>query len=106
MDRIWKDKWVWLFAALVFGMVYFVWTAMAHAADLGGTCCSDLEERVAELEATTAKKGNRKVSLTISGQVDAGLSWVSVGSFDKTQVMQSGNDRSFVAMTGDARINK
>ena len=39
------------------------------AADLGGTCCSDLEERVAELEATAARKGNRKVSLTISGYI-------------------------------------
>ncbi len=41
----------------------------AEAADLGGDCCADLEERVAELEATTARKGNRKVSLTISGWV-------------------------------------
>lgn len=41
----------------------------ASAADLGGNCCADLEERVAELEATTARKGNRKVSLTISGWV-------------------------------------
>ena len=28
----------------------------AKAADLGGDCCADLEERVAELEATTARK--------------------------------------------------
>ena len=39
----------------------------ASAADLGGNCCADLEERIAELEATTARKGNRKVSLTITG---------------------------------------
>ena len=32
----------------------------AKAADLGGDCCADLEERVAELEATTARKGNRR----------------------------------------------
>src|SRR5256714_15538211 len=42
----------------------------AKAADLGGDCCADLEERVAELEATTARKGNRKMSLTITGQVN------------------------------------
>ena len=41
----------------------------AQAADFGGDCCADLEERVAELEATTARKGNRKVSLTVYGQV-------------------------------------
>ena len=27
----------------------------ASAADLGGNCCADLEERIAELEATTAR---------------------------------------------------
>jgi hypothetical protein len=42
----------------------------AKAADLGGNCCADLEERVAELEATTVRKGNRKVSLTLTGQID------------------------------------
>lgn len=42
----------------------------AWAADLGGDCCADLEERVAELEATTVRKGNRKVSVKLSGQVN------------------------------------
>jgi hypothetical protein len=42
---------------------------MVNAADLGGDCCADLEERIAELEATTVRKGNRKVSLTISGYI-------------------------------------
>ena len=45
----------------------------AAAADFGDGCCSDLEERVAELEATTARKGNRAVSLTISGEVNKAL---------------------------------
>jgi hypothetical protein len=45
----------------------------AQAADLGGDCCADLEERVAELEATVARKGNRRVSLTISGQVSTAI---------------------------------
>jgi hypothetical protein len=47
----------------------------ASAADLGGNCCADLEERIAELEATTVRKGNRKMSLTISGQVDRVVTW-------------------------------
>ena len=42
---------------------------LAGAADLGGNCCADLEERIAELEATTGRKGNRTVSLTITGWV-------------------------------------
>ncbi|MEO0811159.1 MAG: porin, partial [Pseudomonadota bacterium] len=48
----------------------FVFSSLAHAADLGGECCTDLEERIAELEATTARKGNRTVSLTVSGYVN------------------------------------
>src|SRR5512143_2533612 len=53
--------------------------ALAHkpakAADLGGDCCADLEERVAELEATTVRKGNKKVSVTLSGWVVKDLTW-------------------------------
>jgi len=45
----------------------------AKAADLGGDCCADLEERVAELEATTARKGNRVVSLQVSGRVNRAI---------------------------------
>jgi hypothetical protein len=52
----------------------------AKAADLGGDCCADLEERVAELEATTARKGNRKVSLTISGQVTTAVMYWNDGN--------------------------
>jgi hypothetical protein len=44
-------------------------TTVAGAADFAQSCCADLEERVAELEATTARKGNRKVSVTVSGYI-------------------------------------
>ncbi|MBT3070901.1 hypothetical protein KKP04_08480 [Rhodomicrobium sp. Az07] len=55
------------------GLVMGSWTltaSSAKAADLGA---DDLEERVAELEATTVRKGNRKVSLELSGQVNRAL---------------------------------
>lgn len=60
-------------AAAVIGAA--VYAQHAKAADLGGNCCADLEERVAELEATTARKANRKVSLTIYGQVSRAVLW-------------------------------
>jgi hypothetical protein len=48
--------------------------APASAADLGGSCCADLEEREAELEATASRKGQReKVELKISGFVGRAL---------------------------------
>ena len=59
-------------ASLVIGGVAMA-PATARAADLGGDCCSDLEARVAELEATTVRKGNRKISLTLSGRVNANM---------------------------------
>ena len=46
---------------LVTGGLILGTSVSAQAADLGGDCCGDLEERIAELEATTARKGNRKV---------------------------------------------
>jgi Gram-negative porin len=61
-------------AGLLVGGVAFS-PKVARAADLGGDCCADLEERVAELEATTARKGNKKVSLTITGRVAASMTW-------------------------------
>ncbi|MGE0698097.1 MAG: porin [Hyphomicrobiaceae bacterium] len=49
------------------------WPVRAADLEPGGDCCRDLEERVAELEATVAKKGNRKLTLTISGQVSRSI---------------------------------
>ncbi len=48
-------------------IAYVLSTTPSRAADLGGDCCADLEERIAELEATTARKGNRKVTLSVTG---------------------------------------
>ena len=77
----------------------------ASAADLGGNCCADLEERIAELEATTARKGNRKVSLTISGWVGEQVMWWDDGAARGTYVTGLGTTlASHVAFTGQATI--
>jgi hypothetical protein len=60
--------------------------AVAVAADLGGDCCADLEERVAELEATTARKGTRKVSLTVSGYVAQEITYWDDGGESNTYI--------------------
>jgi hypothetical protein len=66
--------------ALSFAAMLAASMSTANAADLGGNCCADLEERVAELEATVVKKGNRKVSLTLSGQVNKMITYWSAGN--------------------------
>ncbi len=78
----------------------------AKAADLGGDCCADLEERVAELEATTARKGNRKMSLTITGQVHRLVLWWDDGRSSKTYYgVDSTNSSSRFSFLGSARVN-
>ncbi len=76
----------------------------ATAADLGGDCCADLEERIAELEATAARKGNRKVSLSISGQINKMLLAWDDGQESNAYVVGNKNDQSFFSFTGDAKI--
>jgi predicted porin len=77
----------------------------AFAADLGGNCCADLEERVAELEATTARKGNRKVSLTITGWVSSQLYWFDDGHESNVYVVDNATDlASNFKFTGSAQI--
>lgn len=77
----------------------------ASAADLGGNCCADLEERIAELEATTARKGNRKVSLTVSGFVHEALLIWDDGVERNAYVVTNEVARTRVRFVGDAKIN-
>jgi predicted porin len=80
-------------------------SAPAFAADLGGDCCADLEERVAELEATTARKGNRKVSLQIYGQISTGVMFFNNGNDSNTFVVDNSNSPSRFGFVGSAKIN-
>ena len=78
---------------------------MANAADLGGDCCADLEERVAELEATTARKGNRKVSLTISGYIAQEITVWDDGKESNTYIHGLGpTQASHIKLGGQAAI--
>jgi hypothetical protein len=78
----------------------------AQAADLGGDCCADLEERVAELEATTVRKGNKKVSVTLSGWVIKSMNWWDDGHDSSFVVGDKDYDlASRFAITGSATIS-
>jgi hypothetical protein len=77
----------------------------AMAADLGGNCCTDLEERVAELEATTARKGNRKVSLQIYGQVSETVMWWNDGAESNVYVQENNNIKNTLGFQGSAKVN-
>ncbi|MGD9829013.1 MAG: porin [Hyphomicrobiaceae bacterium] len=77
---------------------------IAKAADLGGNCCADLEERVAELEATTVRKGNRKVSVTLSGQVNRALLYWNDGSESGVYSIDNTQSSTRMRLRGSAKI--
>jgi hypothetical protein len=65
-----------------------------------------LDERIAELESTAARKGNRKVSLTVSGYINEALLYWNDGK--RSDIYQGTNDaaRSRFRFVGDAKIDK
>ena len=76
----------------------------AKAADLGGDCCADLEERVAELEATTARKGNKKVSVQIYGKVNYATMWWDDGGEQNAYTVNNNNESTRTGIKGSAKI--
>ena len=88
----------------VAAMAYAAWAGTAKAADLDGNCCADLEERIAEFEATAARKGNRKVSLTVSGHVNKALLIWDDGQASDTYVVGNKNDQTNFSFAGEAKV--
>ena len=81
----------WVAIAHVLAVAAVVLALPGRAADLGGNCCADLEERIAELEATTARKGNRKVSLTVYGTLNKSLmAWGDVDLAESEWTVRDG----------------
>jgi hypothetical protein len=86
------------------GMALGVGSAMA--ADFNAGCCADLDERIAELEVMTARKGTRNVSLTISGLVNRIVLHVDDGKGGYTYYgLESANFNSRFGFRGEAMIS-
>ena len=86
-------------AGMVLGMT------SSLAADLGGNCCADLEERVAELEATTVKKGTRKTSVELYGLVNAAIVAWDDGSRSNAAIGYGNhNQQTRFGIRGNAKI--
>lgn len=91
-------------AAVVAGL-----STSAIAADLGGSCCADLEERIAELEATTVRKGNRVVSLKISGSISHRIVWHDSDAPDASRPnklsIEDFDDAGDLRFSGSAKVS-
>lgn len=90
-------------AGLVLATAISTGTSSAFADDLG---FADLEERIAELEATVARKGNRKVSLTISGWVNENLVFWDDGTKRDAYVGTNAVEQSRVRFLGEAKVTR
>lgn len=80
---------------------YALSAPQAFSADSGGGL--DLEERIAELEALTARKGNRKVGLTIAGQVAHQLTFWDDGQESNAYVTGAGSP-THIRAVGSAHL--
>ena len=94
-----RSRWGLLTAAAA---VLLAAVAPASAGD-GDNCCADLETRVAELEALTTRKGNRALSLQISGTINqAELAWYD-GKASNVYTVTNDNYRSRFGFAGKPR---
>lgn len=78
--------------------------ASAVHADPGSACCIDLETRVAELEALTARKGNRNVDLKVWGFVNEAAMYWNDGFADNVYLITNEVERSRVGYFAEAKI--
>ena len=92
-------------AAILAGGLMLGAVVPAQSADLGGDCCGDLEERIAELEATTVRKGNRKVKLEIYGKVNEAVMFWDDGAEQNAYVVTNDASRSRFGFRGGAKIS-
>ncbi|HMN36882.1 MAG TPA: porin [Hyphomicrobium sp.] len=88
-----------LLACMTFG------PSPAASADLAASCCADLEERIAELEAASARTGTRKVSLVISGMITWPLMVWNDGAKSDAFIVTDEMKRPRLRFAGEARID-
>jgi hypothetical protein len=84
-------------------LIFVAWTVGATAEDT--SCCSDLEQRVAELESMVARRGNRAVSLQVTGLVNSAVMAWDDGGERNAYVVTNDNQRSRFSFVGKAAID-
>jgi predicted porin len=80
--------------------------SLAQAADPGSECCADLDARVAELEETVARRGNRRVGVEVYGLVNQALLGWYDGKESNAYLVTNDNQRTRFGFKGKAKIDK
>ena len=94
-----------LFAAAATALLGTFAPATAEAADLGGDCCADLEERVAELEATTVRKGNKKVKVELYGRMNRVINFWNDGAESNVYSLNNSYNTDRFGIRGKGKIS-
>jgi len=96
--------------ASALALVFFIllpaglFSVPAWGADTDAPCCDDLEQRVAELEATTARGGNGRLSFRIYGQINRALLMWKDGFDSNAHVVDNATSSSRFGFAGQAEI--
>lgn len=69
-----------------------------------GDCCTDLEERVAKLEATATRTGHKKVSIQIYGKMNRMVEFWDDGAERNAYVAQNSYSPTRFGLKGTAKI--
>ena len=106
MNYVKDHKWS-LCAGLAIAILFgFAWFGQgARAADLGGECCADLEERIAELELTTPVKGNSKVKMYVYGHVNQAVVWTDTDDSTDWSAGSNSNSSTFLGVRGEVAVS-
>src|SRR5262245_14670819 len=91
-----------LAAALI--LVAMIFARPSAAADMAAGCCDNLEDRVSELEATVAAKGNRSISLQLYGQINKALLVWDDGAKRDAYIVDNSTSSTRVGFIGESRI--
>jgi len=75
--------------------------AASHSED----CCIDLEQRLAELEASVARKGNRALSLEVSGLVNQSVLYWDDGAESNAYIVTNENQPTRFRFIGSSKLD-
>jgi hypothetical protein len=82
-----------------------MWQTPVRGSELGGDCCADLEDRVADLEAAAVQKGKKNVSVTVYGKVNRAVLFWDDGHEKGTYVVDNYYAASRFGFKGSAKIS-
>ena len=97
-----RAPWLFVSASAIAVLLNFE-IATAGGANPTSTCCSDLEQRIADLEAAQVQTSRRGFELKVSGSVNQAVLFWDDGGTHSAAVVTNDNDNSTATLEGETR---